>query len=128
MTYTKNEIEELLNGISPEPWRRIGSEKYRWIDSGHGTTCFTYVKGFHDDTPLEQDSKLIAAAPELARQLLDVMEENETLKQRELSPKIQWQLEAEAMKLKLDTAKRILKMFVDEKAYEALALLTGEGE
>lgn len=79
MTMTREQVAALLDGTTPGPWR-LGS----WGDNVFGTgpkdQWLPICRVKRDDAPLEEsgdakDARLIAAAPDLARQLLAAMDQ-----------------------------------------------------
>lgn len=77
-TYTQKEVEEMLEGISPYPWRVEQEGADRFIcNKDDERFCSDEIFSIR----IPKTMKLIAAATDLARQLLECMEENDRLKE-----------------------------------------------
>ena len=73
---TKEQIEALLDGTTPGPWRAEGDPWSRIVwSSAENRVCFMAHSNGLDDARDIATSNLVAAAPDLARALLDARAE-----------------------------------------------------
>ena len=85
MTLTTEELREVLANATPWPWR-IGSWQDNVFGTGPKDEWLPICRVKRDDAPIEEsrdgfDACLIAAAPDLAAEVLALRAENERLRE-----------------------------------------------